>query len=296
MATELVPHNGPIVTRAQAKAVGLKHYFTGKLCKHGHLSERITRDGSCPPCRLIFKVDPDKRRARQERYEAANGDKIRARGRKYSREHREQSNAWAAVPENREKKNATTRLRYEQTKASEPAKLKAKWRRDLARDPKAAVARTIRWQAANVAELKAYRLANRVKISRRGKEWALANPERMRAKGRKWRLNHPEAKRRWREANPEAARAIKQNRRARERAAEGRHTAAELRALFAKQKGRCVYCRAGLRKGYDADHIQPLSRGGSNWITNIQLLCEPCNSRKWATDPIEYARRVGLLL
>ncbi|WP_371824720.1 HNH endonuclease [Paracoccus sp. MA] len=32
------------------------------------------------------------------------------------------------------------------------------------------------------------------------------------------------------------------------------------------------------------DHIVPLARFGANDITNIQLLCEPCNLKKSAKD------------
>ena len=32
--------NKALITRADAKALGLKRYFTGKPCKHGHVAER----------------------------------------------------------------------------------------------------------------------------------------------------------------------------------------------------------------------------------------------------------------
>jgi 5-methylcytosine-specific restriction endonuclease McrA len=67
-----------------------------------------------------------------------------------------------------------------------------------------------------------------------------------------------------------------------------------LAALFEQQAGLCVYCERVLGRGYCADHIMPLALGGSNWITNIQLLCRSCNSKKWATDPAEFARRLKL--
>lgn len=43
MATE-------IISRAEAKARGLKHYFTGKPCIRGHLVTRRTRSGQCKLC------------------------------------------------------------------------------------------------------------------------------------------------------------------------------------------------------------------------------------------------------
>ena len=40
MAKPYIPYDGPIVTRSEAINLGLTRYFTGKLCKKGHLSER----------------------------------------------------------------------------------------------------------------------------------------------------------------------------------------------------------------------------------------------------------------
>lgn len=39
-----------IITKQQAQAAGLQRYFTGKPCKHGHVSERYTSTGICVEC------------------------------------------------------------------------------------------------------------------------------------------------------------------------------------------------------------------------------------------------------
>jgi hypothetical protein len=44
MDTETLPK-----TRAEAKAVGASHYFTGEPCKHGHIAPRKTK-GACIEC------------------------------------------------------------------------------------------------------------------------------------------------------------------------------------------------------------------------------------------------------
>jgi hypothetical protein len=39
-----------IITRTEAKEKGLTHYFTGKPCKHGHISEKTVSGGNCVEC------------------------------------------------------------------------------------------------------------------------------------------------------------------------------------------------------------------------------------------------------
>jgi 5-methylcytosine-specific restriction endonuclease McrA len=39
-----------IISRAEAKAAALKRYFPGTSCKHGHVAERLTVNGSCLEC------------------------------------------------------------------------------------------------------------------------------------------------------------------------------------------------------------------------------------------------------
>jgi 5-methylcytosine-specific restriction endonuclease McrA len=70
----------------------------------------------------------------------------------------------------------------------------------------------------------------------------------------------------------------------------------DLVKILESQEFRCVYCKANLRKvKRHIDHIVPLSRGGSCDRGNIQYLCAPCNLSKGHMDPIEFARRRGLL-
>ena len=42
-----------IISRTEANKKGLKKYFTGKKCKHGHLSKRTVNDRHCIICKKI---------------------------------------------------------------------------------------------------------------------------------------------------------------------------------------------------------------------------------------------------
>lgn len=74
--------------------------------------------------------------------------------------------------------------------------------------------------------------------------------------------------------------ACSQNNRARRLGIDGEFTAQEWRALRNLHDNRCVLC--GKIRPLGPDHIHPLSKGGTNWIGNIQPVCQPCNSSKGA--------------
>jgi 5-methylcytosine-specific restriction endonuclease McrA len=177
-----------IVTRAEAKAEGLRHYFTGKPCPHGHVVQRQTCDGGCTACARVRSL---------KRY----------------------------------------------NKKSEHCRAKA-----------------LEWKNANRAQVRAY-----------AREWAKTHPERRAA--------------------------VQRNRNAIKQRAEGKHFAADIRALLTLQGWRCAECKASVRKiGYHVDHIVPLSRGGANHKYNLQILCSSCNTRKNDRDPLDWARLQGRLL
>jgi len=58
------------------------------------------------------------------------------------------------------------------------------------------------------------------------------------------------------------------------------------KAVFYRDRGVCVYCKKDLSgllnisNKYHIDHIVPLSKFGFNDISNLQLLCESCNTSK----------------
>jgi len=65
--------------------------------------------------------------------------------------------------------------------------------------------------------------------------------------------------------------------------------------LYDKQKGKCNYCGNKLTIQYfHIDHKTPVARDGSDQITNLQLLCGPCNTRKGNSTDGEFRRKYKL--
>lgn len=203
-----------VINRKDAKAAGLKRFYTGKPCKHGHIDERYTIAGSCCTCcadnmRSTYNADVD---AAQER--------------------------------NRERS-----ARY---RANDPERY-----------------------AKNLAS------ANERRNAKRSRLPLEVAREQDRIRYLRW---------------PATFKANARNRKARVREAEGRHSSDDIAALYKRQKGKCVYCKASIKNERHVDHIMPIALGGSNWPDNLQLLCPPCNLHKRAMHPTNFAQRIGMLL
>ena len=68
---------------------------------------------------------------------------------------------------------------------------------------------------------------------------------------------------------------------ARLKGAEGSYSVDDWMALKNKTGNKCVCCQTPeSERPLTRDHIIPLTLGGSNYIDNIQPLCQSCNSRK----------------
>src|SRR6185503_3590172 len=68
------------------------------------------------------------------------------------------------------------------------------------------------------------------------------------------------------------------------RQAAGSHTKDEWEAILGRYENRCLRCKI---RGEDTnlgrltkDHVEPLACGGSDWASNLQPLCQRCNSWK----------------
>jgi 5-methylcytosine-specific restriction endonuclease McrA len=144
------------------------------------------------------------------------------------------------------------------------------------------------WRLANPEKVKAiqdkYIRTHPEKARERGRRYRLANLEKRREGVRQWRKKHKNYGREWKQKNPDKLCATKAKRRAKVEGNGGSFTAEQWRFLCTKCSNRCLCC--GKRRKLTADHVIPVSKGGTSNIENIQPLCGPCNSRKGtkATD------------
>lgn len=218
-----------IISRKEARAAGLKRYFTGKPCKHGHIAERYLW-GVCIECYRLHDAKPErsaKRRTRDKKWKKAN---VRAVSEKNRKQYI---------------KNRKTRLTY--------------------------------------ASL--YRKRNADKINQYNRDWREKNSKYI-----------SENRGKYYKDNKNAFLLRNRLRAAAVRGAGGKLTKPDLYAIFKWQHGKCAYCKISIKKKYEIDHIVPVKLGGSSDTRNIQLTCMSCNRRKRATDPILYARQIGLLI
>lgn len=142
-----------IITRAEAKALGLKRYFTGKPCKRGHVAERYSNDQSCVSCKAEDR--------------AANKEQNAA----YFREWRKNNPSYLAPSEAPEIRRARDRAAY--AKNPEAKKESArKWRKA---NPQKVAASIRKYYSNNKQAILKY-LANKYKDNReifleKDREW-----------------------------------------------------------------------------------------------------------------------------
>lgn len=203
-------------------------------------------------------------------YYKAMGEHSRAVRREYQQKNkaRLQEHHLAYRQERREHLSARQRTYYQEHKAER-------------------IAYSTQYYQAHIEEVKAYksnwRLRNKKHINAHNAAYRAANREKIAAQLRL--ASHTEHAKRRRKAYEASHRdlLVRQynRRRAFELQAEGDFTDQQWADLKTFYGHKCLCCqRKEPEIKLTVDHIKPLVKGGSNWIENIQPLCQSCNSSK----------------
>jgi 5-methylcytosine-specific restriction endonuclease McrA len=142
------------------------------------------------------------------------------------------------------------------------------------------------WQKNNPEKVRALDRArhsrDREKRNAAQREYAKLNVSAATKRRSEWAANNRdralEIQKKWNESNRHKINAYAANRRCLVKGA-GKHTGEDIKRIYNKQDGLCATCSCVLSK-WHVDHIKPISKGGSNEIHNLQLLCKSCNLRK----------------
>lgn len=138
---------------------------------------------------------------------------------------------------------------------------------------------------------KEYKQKNKAKLYKKSREYRKNNPDWLKqVKKNYYQRNRQtiiEKSRRYRAEKPNywvitKEKTAQKNRRRRAflQNANGSHSAKDIETLQFLQKRRCYYCSIKISKKYHIDHIVPLSRGGSDDISNLCIACVSCNLQK----------------
>ena len=193
---------------------------------------------------MVYK-DPKNRREYQRKYYQKNKKHLLPKHKKYGQDHKEERNAYGKIYRQKHK-----------------AKMKVYYKKHYQEHKK---------------EKDAYR-----------KKYRQEYPDKCREAAKKYYLEHLEEKRIYEKKHyqkyPEKGREKSRRRIARKLNAPGSHTAEQINFLRIISGGFCLGHNkpphwVGKEK-LTVDHITPLTKGGSDYIENIQMMCGSCNSAK----------------
>lgn len=293
-----------------------------KFCKKCGCDTERYASGDCQPCKINRdRKNKEKNSAYEKERRRRDPEATRARDAKYNANARGKEVAWrethaeeiAAEKETKQALAAEIRRRHrEETKELRRVKAAARHKAYYAENKERINARTSayqkahpemakkayqKWWANNPRYSSEYYAKNKAAVAARSRKWRLSNADRSRSNSLRYRRENADRLKlvvaAWHKNNPHKVRAANHRRRAAVKNAEGYFSPSDVRAMMLDQKGRCVYCKTDISANYHLDHIHPLAKGGSNWPSNLQLLCPPCNLSKNDLDEAEFLRRKG---
>lgn len=121
-----------IITRKEAILQNLLRYFTGKPCKHGHISERFVNNSGCVQCRKEkTKEYNDKRKEYRDNYYQQNKERIKERVHEYQKNNKDKIKTRNKKyrEDNIEHLRAYDRERYQRDKEKRKANVR-RWRKN----------------------------------------------------------------------------------------------------------------------------------------------------------------------
>ena len=135
-----------------------------------------------------------------------------------------------------------------------------------------------------------FRLDNPERAREIYSNWRQANVEDARSNYNRWRSRNVEQRREylrsWYQQNPGKKAEHDNTRRGLEQDAKGRFTADQWEARLEYHGHKCYYC--GSVDRIQVEHRIPLSRGGTNWPSNLVPACRTCNSSKGTKTEKEF--------
>lgn len=203
--------------------------------------------------------------------------------------------------EQRDKKNQRERERYHAERAAGIPRFTPEQKEKARESQKRSIMKN--HEAIRIRRSEKYR-ANKESILEQRRKYYEQNKDSVLEQRAEYRKQNREkvlqANAAWRAENKEKIYELNRNYRAAKRGAEGSHTKTDIQRIYELQRGCCAACSEPVKKSgnnrFHVDHILALSRGGSNYPENLQLLCMFCNLSKGPKDQFDWAQENGRLL
>lgn len=160
-----------VIGREEAKALGLKHYFSGKPCLKGHIAKRFVSTRSCVSCQHAAikrwrKENTEESQQLNRSYYEANREKHLERNKRRYEENRDKyldrCREWYSA--NREKRLESSRAYYEENREKRLSKCREWYSKNTER----ARENGKRWDAANPEKKSSHKHNRRARLAGTG--------------------------------------------------------------------------------------------------------------------------------